>query len=790
MRPRFAALLPLALLVLALAAAPPARACGPFLPQAVFVQTQRPDSLEAFAAGRLGVLEPRYARSYLCVAYRVMGGTALDDNEQRAALALWRRRLRGWSPADDTSGAHAWLMARSQVGGVKPLLGPWSIENLRWGQGPSGYESFLSCGHDAYATAAATLRARAAKLGWDHADVRAWVAAQDSVFTACGQDTRLPAATPASPEARADRAYQEAAFAFYRDRWDEAVTRFDAIAADASSPWRVLAPYLAARALVRKATLEAAEGEADSAGLARADARIEALLADPSRAEVHAAARALRGYVRYRLDPGARLTALAAALVTPHAGATFEHDLDDLTLLMDRVGVDDRWGADQDPAAAPIRARAAALSAAAAGSDLTDWALTWQQGAAGAAHALERWRATHSLPWLVAACAALDPHEPARAELLAAADAVPANSPAAATLAFHRARLRAGAGDAAGARASLDAALDDASLPTSARNRLLEARAALATDAGDWLRHAVRAPVGVWVGPELEVVRYPEEFGYDSTTAALIREITQKPVCFDDDAAAVFDRGLPLSRWLAAADDAALPARLRGELALAGLTRAALLGDEAAARAFTAPLAATRPDLGAEARAALAEPDADTRAFASALFVLRTPGARPYLDAGEGRVTPVRRIDSYQDNWWCAAEEDEERWGGAPDALGTRAEYTFGADSAAAAQRNAARHAAIAPAWTSAEERAALAREHAALVKLPGAADWLTARALAYAKRHPDDPRVPEALHLAVRSTRFGCPSARTSALSREAFTLLHRRYGTSDWARKTKYWY
>lgn len=784
MRPRLAALVPLALLALALAAAP-TRACGPFLPQAIFVQTQRPDSLEAFAAGRLGVLEPRYARSYLCVAYRVMDGVALDENEQRAAVALWRRRLRGWSPADDTLGAHAWLMARSQVSGVAPLLGPWSIQNLRWGRGPSGYDAFLSCGDDAYATAAATLRARAAKLGWDHPEVRAWVTAQDSVFTACGQDARLPAADPATPAARADRAYQEAAFAFYRDRWDEAVSRFDAIAADASSPWRVLAPYLAARALVRKATLEAPEGAADSVGLAKADARIDALLADRSRSEVHAAALALRGYVRFKLDPGARLTALAAAVVTPHSGATFERDLDDLTLLIDRAVGYSGYGDDERS-----RAQTATVATAAHAADLTDWALTWQQGAGGAAHALERWRATASLPWLVAACAALDPHDPARADVLAAADAVPASSPAAATLAFHRARLRAGAGETAGARAALDAALGDATLPTSARNRLLEARASLATDAADWLRHAVRAPVGVWVGPELEVVRYPEESGYDSTTAALIREITQKPVCFDTDAAAVLNRGLPLSRWRAFAQDATLPARLRGEVALAGWTRAVLLGDEASARAFVTPLEATRPELGAEARAALAEPDAAARAFACALFVLRTPGARPYLDSGEGRVTPARRIDDYQDNWWCGSDDDERHWGGAPDPLGTRREYAFGYDSSVVRARNAARHTPAAPAWATAEERAALARESASLAKQPGAADWLPARALAFAKAHPDDPRVPEALHLAVRSTRFGCPSERTSALSREAFTLLHRRYAASAWAKKTKYWY
>ena len=40
---------------------------------------------------------------------------------------------------------------------------------------------------------------------------------------------------------------------------------------------------------------------------------------------------------------------------------------------------------------------------------------------------------------------------------------------------------------------------------------------------------------------------------------------------------------------------------------------------------------------------------------------------------------------------------------------------------------------------------------------LDTAPNYLVAQVLAWAKRAPGDPRVPEALHLAVRSTRYGC---------------------------------
>jgi hypothetical protein len=44
----------------------------------------------------------------------------------------------------------------------------------------------------------------------------------------------------------------------------------------------------------------------------------------------------------------------------------------------------------------------------------------------------------------------------------------------------------------------------------------------------------------------------------------------------------------------------------------------------------------------------------------------------------------------------------------------------------------------------------------------------------------PNDPRVPEALHFAVRVTRCGCTDDETSQWSNKAFQLLHRRYAKS----------
>lgn len=61
---------------------------------------------------------------------------------------------------------------------------------------------------------------------------------------------------------------------------------------------------------------------------------------------------------------------------------------------------------------------------------------------------------------------------------------------------------------------------------------------------------------------------------------------------------------------------------------------------------------------------------------------------------------------------------------------------------------------------------------------------------LEFAEKHPDDPRVPEALSRAVKNTRMNCNNARTSALSEGAFNLLHKRYPNTTWVKSTKYWY
>src|SRR5262249_45573299 len=142
------------------------------------------------------------------------------------------------------------------------------------------------------------------------------------------------------------------------------------------------------------------------------------------------------------------------------------------------------------------------------------------------------------------------------------------------------------------------------------------------------------------------------------------------------------------------------------------------------------------------------------------------------------------RIDNLRDNWWCSA------------APGTNENTFIGEDYYRMFVRPSVALFAIYPdgisnpAFLSIEQRAAADQQHSELAAQPAAPNWLGKRALDWANAHPDDPRVPEALHLVVRARRYGCADATSDNYSKAAFALLHKRYPQSEWARKTPYWF
>jgi hypothetical protein len=734
------------------------QACGPFFTDAIFVYTKHPDfPLERFARGQLGVLRPSYARSYLFAAYRNLTNAAFSDAEAAALKSLWEDRLNGSWDSNDEAWIKKWLDARSKVPG---LSAPPQLRAYRSREKPHEFETYLNCQQDAFENAAATLDERIKTFGTESPGIKGWVGAQDLVFANCSEGRHIP--TDAAAEApglppllRADRAYQVAAANFYAGSFDDAKQQFDAIARDASSPWREKAGYLAARAMLRKGSFADKQEEAQPA-LAEAETRLNGVIKDQSVASSHRAAERLLNLVRLRLRPEPTLHELAHAILKKDAIANFKQAVWDYTALIDKfVGDEDSTTRHSVPAS--LR-----------NDELTDWLLTFQDPSAGAAtHSLERWEKTHSLPWLVAAMTKANGQQAGLDSLLSAAARVDHSSAAFSSLAFHNVRLLMESKRADAARMALDKILseDRSRLPASALNQLAGQRMMLAQNLEEFLQSAQRAPAGF--SDDSDGREIPdEEKDVESTTKGA-------KLFFDLDSANIFNQGMPVAVMKNAALTTTLATNLRRNVTQAAFMRAALLDDRESASAVAKLLGETYPATRSFLATYQSAATPEARRFAAIFLSLKFPGLRPYVSAGIGRTTEVSEIDSYRDNYWCGAP---------PTSMSNAGWQGDESDKPNAAP--------IAPAEFLKPSQALALRQASALQALGTAPDYFCRIAIEWADKNPADARAPEALHLAVRSTRYGCTDKETGRWSKAAYDLLHHRYPNTTWAKNTKYWF
>ena len=751
---------PRAIVALALIAAvvillpPRTNACGPFFTDAIFVFTKHPDfPLEQFAKGKLGVVSPTWARSYLVVAYRNLSGAPLSQTEATDIKALWDARLNLSSDSGEEDWSKQWNEARAKVPGTQPV----QFDTYRNREKPNEYETFLNCQQDALKSAAALLNERITRFGADSAQVRDWLAAQDTVFQNCheGQHIPQPAAADADQLIRADRAYQIAAANFYARNYDEATQQFDAIAKEKNSPYRIIAPYLAARSLLRKGSF-AEKPEDKNAALADAENRFSAILKDNSLARAHEIAVRLLNLTKLRLHPEAKLHDYAHAIAKQDASKNFKQDVWDYTVLMDGFLGDDSEGEQTPKKPVPESLKS---------DDLTDWIVAMQESAGAAAtHSLQRWEQSKSVAWLIAAMTNAKGSDSKAADLIATAGRVEHSSPGFPSLAFHTARLLTEAGRSDAARTYLDSVLnnDRRYLDPSAANQLMAARMMLAQNLDQFLRNAQRKPAGY--SDDVDGREIPEDEKDAAETAKDHENL------FDLDAANIFNKAMPAAIMKDAARSNVLAPNLKRDVAQAAFMRAALIDDRESALQAAPILEASYPELKEFLAAYQRTTTPEARRFAAAFMALKFPGLRPFVSTGIGRTSALSEMDSYRDNYWCA--EPPPPLGGAPSE-----------------DESTKRKAVTAPEFLKPSQTLA-ARQFATLQALGTAPNFLCQTAIDWTEKNPNDPRSPEALHLAVRSTRYGCTNKETGRLSKAAFDLLHRRYPNTKWANATKYWF
>ena len=129
----------------------------------------------------------------------------------------------------------------------------------------------------------------------------------------------------------------------------------------------------------------------------------------------------------------------------------------------------------------------------------------------------------------------------------------------------------------------------------------------------------------------------------------------------------------------------------------------------------------------------------------------------------------MRNLDNFRNNWWCkqlSSFDQKRRGGGDSDQLD------------------------LFPKFLTEAERSAVESELKKLEELDTAPNEIGKRIVPWARTHGGDPRVPEALHLVVRATRYGCTDKETANYSKAAFDLLHKRYPNSEWTKKTPYYF
>jgi len=404
--------------------------------------------------------------------------------------------------------------------------------------------------------------------------------------------------------------------------------------------------------------------------------------------------------------------------------------------------------------------------------DLTDWIFTFQEKdqALAAKHALEKWRQTKSLHWLVAALAKVSAQDVNATDILKAFASVDRTSPAYLTVLFHRIRLFSEMDNKAEARRLLDEFLSRtlSKIPNSSQNLFRAQRLALAENFDEFLKYAPRTPSLITT---------------DETDQELPDNVKRQSFgsYLDNDAVQVFNTLFPLQLLKDATVSKTLPIHLRREFVLATWVRAVVLENDKVALEVAPEITRLIPQLGQAMRAYQRASGQNAKHLEALLIMLNNPGMRPFVGAGLGRLTQLNRIDNYRDNWWC------------PPAV------VFGLGSVTSSSmfelswKDAPANAVLArhfPEFMTEGQKNTARGEISRLLELGAAPDYLGKQIIDWAKKNPADPRVPEALHLVVRSTRYGCGNDETSAVSKEAFQLLHRKYPNNEWTKKTPYWF
>lgn len=771
-----------------------------------FVNRNRTDiALGRYQGGHLGVVLPSYVRSNLFTAWRavMLGAPGLQTapNPPGALALVEERRGGGWQ--DQSQGREIYAAWRTAVhGALKREMDPAPAADPL-------IDSYLNCPTASYVFATRTLGELTARADATPARLATWVSTQREVFKACGDDPLdrrdyfqrprvlvqpAPLAATEPLYWRQVQEYQLASAAFYSEDYARSTALFDRIGATEGHPLRAWGDYLALRSQGRAALYvpgtpderwqarvaqakespdaKAARQARQQQALADVEARIARIVANPALAARHGDSRGIGRILQAKFTPVERFAQVSQLLDDARNDPYRDDRLGDWLALADRL-------LDQ-PATGQPELRAV--------SGLVDWVFTVQQcspyspednrefaakvGAACApsrAHVQGRWQhyakdgnAAQARAWLFAAAMINDRLTP---ELEKAMLQVAPSAPEYLTVRYALARHYRLNDKADQARALSEAELNGAALSStasdSARNLFLQERFAVATSVSDAARYLLRSR-----GYQIDADTGEPAAVQDPDTVARGRLAA--------DGKRWLNTGLAASDLLTLAADRQLPADERGRIALTALMRFDMTGQYEAAVRAAQQVEVDAPELAPlmrQYRALTANPERHHWLMLNAVKY----GFSPMRNTWAMAVPYVpREVDETRADMWCkmpstaGQEYQENGW----------VMQTVWLEQAPPMPQVAG--------VDGARRKAELAQ----LGALKTATGYLGDHVLQRVASKPNDADLPWLLHVVVRSTRGGCLDDDAQALSKQAFTVLHKRYSNSAWAKKTPYFY
>lgn len=741
-------------------------------------------ALDRYQAGELGVVLPTYARSYLYAAWRdVMLGTrdlkASPGMEYGLTVSVegrpggygdWRQN----APNDVYAGWRSALHDALK----RDVLPAADKDNVA--------STYRACSDSSYFFAAQTLNDLAKRSDATAPRLQAWVATQRQVFRICGDDPEVrrpgygqpkvvaaqPAALPASEALywRQMQEYQLASAAFYAEDYASSSKLFARIGATDKHPLRHWGEYLALRSQARAATYippsvsqeerwkqrQAMATEGAEAAAARQAAQqkkvdaiqasIDHIVADPALKDLHEDARAIGRAMRAALTPTLRFAELSKALDNPRIDPYADDQLGDWRLLADQL--------------MPVASLRKSVG-------FVDWIQTIQQCYAYKPeasceqerdHALEQWRRyvkegnkPQARVWLMAAAMRSDtmPTDLEKASLQVAADAPEYLTVRYALARHYRVSKQADKASALEDAILASAQLSAASASPSARNLFRQERLAMVTSPSEAAPYLLRAPLE----------------GRDGDTG---EKAGAKPVNLElaSDGQRWLNSGLATADLYALSADKRLPEALRARIAIAAWMRFDLLGQEADAITAAKRIEQAAPALAADMRKYQAQANASERRHAMLVTAMKW------------QLAPTL-------NWYTATRGEFAQ--SPPDDVTASMWCKLPAKAGVAVDEDTIEVAPPAPDTGNALVRD---KELAQLGSLKTATGFVGDHVMRRATVMPKDPDLPWLLYVVVQSTRGGCLDADAKTLSKNAFTLLGKRYGNTEWSRKTPYHY